>query len=204
MSFYGIIIGLKIMNFKKCKIMKMTRIKIKNLFFGVMVFGGTALMNAQTTQTDNTSSPVATNQSATNPTIENLKKLIEANPKDTESLAKLATAYQEASDFKNSVETWKKISVLLPDWSPSYYSQAYGYQSAKDDANAKIAYEKYIATVKPEEVEQSKKNLAYAYFYIAFAEKETDPNKAKEHIAKSLQYDPTNQDAVKLSTTLNS
>ena len=181
--------------------MKMTKIKINKLFLGLMLVGSAGFATAQTTQT---SEVTTTTQTVTNPAIEGLKKQIEANPKDTESLAKLATAYQEASDWKNSVETWKKISVLLPDWSPAYYSQAYAYQSAKDDANAKIAYEKYIATVKPEEVEASKKNLAYAYFYIAFAEQKSDPEKAKEHIAKSLQYDPTNQDAVKLSTTLNS
>ena len=192
------------MNFKKCKIMKMTKIKIKNLFLGLIIFGGAGLMNAQTTQTVTPNNAAVTNQAATSPVIEGLKKQIEANPKDTEALAKLATAYQEVSDWKSSVETWKKLSVLLPDWAPAYYSQAYGYQSAKDDVNAKIAYEKYIATVKPEEVEANKKNLAYAYFYIAFAEQQSDPNKAKEHIAKSLQYDPTNQDAVKLSTTLNS
>lgn len=126
------------------------------------------------------------------------------NKIEDQSLAKLANAYQEASDWTNALDTWKKISVLLPDWAPSYYSQAYVYQASKDDANAKIAYEKYIATVKPEEVEQNKKNLAYAYFYLAFSEQQTDPNKAKEHIAKSIQYDPTNQDAVKLSKALNS
>ncbi|WP_433630722.1 tetratricopeptide repeat protein [Chryseobacterium cucumeris] len=174
--------------------------KINSLFLGLILAGSVSLVNAQTTQPETSA---ATSQTA-NPTIENLKKQIEANPKDTESLAKLAAAYQDASDWPNAIDTWKKISVLLPDWAPSYYSQAYAYQSAKDDANAKIAYEKYIATVKPEEVEQNKKNLAYAYFYLAFTEQKTDPNKAKEHIAKSIQYDPTNEDAVKLSKTLNS
>ncbi|AZA83962.1 hypothetical protein C1637_15800 [Chryseobacterium lactis] len=186
--------------------MKMATVNIKNLFLGLILVGGVSFVNAQTTQTDSTQSTantVATTQQS-NPTIETLKKQIATNPKDTESLAKLATAYQEASDWTNAVATWKKISVLLPDWAPSYYSQAYAYQSAKDDANAKIAYEKYIATVKPEEVEQNKKNLAYAYFYLAFTEQQNDPNKAKEHIAKSIQYDPTNQDAIKLSKTLNS
>ncbi|RKT01983.1 tetratricopeptide repeat protein [Chryseobacterium defluvii] len=183
--------------------MKMAKMNVKNLFLGLMLVGGVSFMNAQTTQTNTNNAP-ASSQTASNPAIDGLKKQIEANPKDTESLAKLATAYQEASDWTNAVETWKKISVLLPDWAPSYYSQAYAYQSAKDDANAKIAYEKYIAAVKPEEVEQNKKNLAYAYFYIAFAEQKTDPSKAKEHIAKSLQYDPTNQDAIKLSKALNS
>ncbi|HCN48845.1 MAG TPA: hypothetical protein DIT10_07105 [Chryseobacterium sp.] len=186
--------------------MKMANVNIKNLFLGLLLAGSASFVNAQTTQADTTgktANTAAVNQTG-NPTIEGLKKQIEANPKDTESLAKLAAAYQEASDWTNAIETWKKISALLPDWAPSYYSQAYAYQSAKDDANAKIAYEKYIATVKPEEVEQNKKNLAYAYFYIAFAEQQSDPTKAKEHIAKSIQYDPTNQDAVKLSKALNS
>lgn len=180
--------------------MKMIKMNIKNLFLGLLFLGGASFVNAQTTQTNTET----TAQTSTNPTIDALKKQIETNPKDTEALAKLADAYQQASDWTNAVETWKKISALLPDWAPSYYSQAYAYQSAKDDANAKLAYEKYIATVKPEEIEQNKKNLAYAYFYIAFSEQTTDPNKAKEHIAKSIQYDPTNQDAVKLSQALNS
>ncbi|MCQ9638961.1 hypothetical protein MP478_06115 [Chryseobacterium sp. WG14] len=186
--------------------MKTVKVNIKNLFLGLILVGGTSLVSAQTTQADstkNTATTTAVSQSG-NSTIEGLKKQIEANPKDTESLSKLAAAYQDASDWTNAIDTWKKVSALLPDWAPSYYSQAYAYQSAKDDANAKLAYEKYVATVKPEEVEQNKKNLAYAYFYIAFAEQKSDPGKAKEHIAKSLQYDPTNQDAIKLSKTLNS
>ncbi|SHG08366.1 tetratricopeptide repeat protein [Chryseobacterium sp. OV279] len=188
--------------------MKMTKINIKNLFLGLILAGGASFVNAQTTQTDTatttTTTAAITTTTQSNPAIEALKKQIEANPKDTDALAKLATAYQDASDWTNAVDTWKKISALLPDWAPSYYSQAYAYQSAKDDANAKLAYEKYIATVKPAEVDQNKKNLAYAYFYIAFAEQKNDPAKAKEHIAKSIQYDPTNQDAVKLSKVLNS
>ncbi|MBB6370301.1 tetratricopeptide repeat protein [Chryseobacterium shigense] len=184
--------------------MKMVKVNIKNLFLGLLFAGTAGFANAQTTQTDSANNAAATTAQKGNPTIDGLKKQIEANPKDTDALAKLATAYQDASDWTNAVDTWKKISALLPDWAPSYYSQAYAYQSAKDDANAKLAYEKYIATVKPEEVEQNKKNLAYAYFYIAFAEQQSDPTKAKEHIAKSIEYDPTNQDAVKLSKTLNS
>lgn len=185
----------------------MIKSNIQNLFLGLMFIGTASFVNAQTTQTDSTTATKTTTttaQSTGNPTIDGLKKQIEANPKDTEALAKLAGAYQDASDWTNAIDTWKKISALVPDWAPSYYSQAYAYQSAKDDANAKLAYEKYIATVKPEEVEQNKKNLAYAYFYVAFSEQQSNPDKAKEHIAKSLQYDPTNQDAVKLSKALNS
>jgi len=181
--------------------MKMIKMNTKSMVLGLLFAGGLGLVNAQTTQTDNTAKTVQTENNAT---IDSLKKQVEANPKDANALAKLATAYQEASDWTNAIDTWKKISALLPDWAPAYYSQAYAYQSAKDDVNAKIAYEKYIATVKPEEVEQNKKNLAYAYFYLAFSEQKNNPEKAKEHIAKSIQYDPTNQDAIKLSKALNS
>lgn len=179
----------------------MIKMNAKGLFLGLLFAGGLGFINAQTTPTDNTAK---TAQTGNNAAIDGLKKQVEANPKDANALAKLATAYQEASDWKNAVDSWKKISVLLPDWAPAYYSQAYAYQSAKDDTNAKAAYEKYIATVKPEEVEQNKKNLAYAYFYLAFSEQKDNPDKAKEHIAKSIQYDPTNEDAVKLSKVLNS
>ena len=184
--------------------MKTIKINTKQLFVGLMMIGSTGALVAQTSPTDSVKVTVSTAQVQTNPVIEGLKKQVEANPKDAESLAKLATAYQDATDWQNAIATWKKISVLLPDWAPSYYSQAYSYQSAKDDVNAKLSYEKYIATVKPEEIEASKKNLAYAYYYIAFSEQKDNPNKAKEHIAKSIQYDPTNQEAVKLSQALNS
>lgn len=194
-----------IYNFKNVRNMKTIKINTKQLFVGLMMIGSTGALVAQTSpKTDSVKVTASTIQVQTNPVIEGLKKQVEANPKDAESLAKLATAYQDATDWQNAIATWKKISVLLPDWAPSYYSQAYSYQSAKDDVNAKLSYEKYIATVKPEEIEASKKNLAYAYYYIAFSEQKDNPNKAKEHIAKSIQYDPTNQEAVKLSQALNS
>lgn len=194
-----------IYNFKNVRNMKTIKINTKQLFVGLMMIGSTGALVAQTSpKTDSVKVTSSTAQVQTNPVIEGLKKQVEANPKDAESLAKLATAYQDATDWQNAIATWKKISVLLPDWAPSYYSQAYSYQSAKDDVNAKLSYEKYIATVKPEEIEASKKNLAYAYYYIAFSEQKDNPNKAKEHIAKSIQYDPTNQEAVKLSQALNS
>ena len=194
-----------IYNFKNVRNMKTIKINTKQLFVGLMMIGSTGALVAQTSpKTDSLKVTASTTQVQTNPVIEGLKKQVEANPKDAESLAKLATAYQDAIDWQNAIATWKKISVLLPDWAPSYYSQAYSYQSAKDDVNAKLSYEKYIATVKPEEIEASKKNLAYAYYYIAFSEQKDNPNKAKEHIAKSIQYDPTNQEAVKLSQALNS
>lgn len=65
----------------------------------------------------------------------------------------------------------------------------------KDKANAQASFEKFIATVKPEEVEANKQNLAYAHMYVAFALYETNKEEAKKHIAKALEYDPNNEDA---------
>lgn len=139
----------------------------------------------------------------TTPEIEGLKKQVAANPKDAEALSKLAVAYQNASDWNNSLQTWLQISTLLPEWAPAYYSHGIAYQNLKNNESAKAAYEKYVAMVKPEEVEANKKNLAYAHFFIAYALFETDKNAAKTHIAKSLQYDPSNTDAQNLSKSLN-
>ncbi len=179
----------------------------KKVIVAALFFGGLSLGFAQADSAKTQKVAITTNQvqkaATTNPAIDGLKKQIEANPNDTDAIVKLATAYQDAQDWNGALETWKKMSTLLPDWSPSYYSQAYVYQSMKDDANAKMAYEKYIAAVKPEEVEASKKNLAYANFFIAFKNQETDKELAKQQIAKSLEYDATNEEAIKLSAFLN-
>jgi tetratricopeptide (TPR) repeat protein len=178
------------------------KVIVAALFFGAVSFGFAQTDSAKTEKV-----AITTNQMETaatgNPTIDGLKKQIEANPNDTDAIVKLATAYQDAKDWNGALEMWKKMSTLLPDWAPSYYSQAYVYQSMKDDANAKTAYEKYIAAVKPEELEANKKNLAYAHFFIAYKNQETDKELAKQQIAKSLQYDATNEEAVKLSVFLN-
>lgn len=182
-----------------------TEIKIKSLVFGLSIIAANYL-TAQTTQTptdtvkNNTTTQAATGTN--NPEIEALKQKISANPNDTEALVGLATAYQNANDWTSAIETWKKITTLLPDWSPAYYSIGYANQSAKNNAGAKAAYEQYITKVKPAEIEASKQNLAYAYFFIAFQDKDTDKEKAKQYIAKSLQYDGSNQDALALSKSL--
>lgn len=181
-------------------------INTQKLFVAALFFGATAFGYAQDTIQANENATATTEQVQTtqqNPVIDALKKQIEANPNDTEAIVKLATAYQDAKDWNNALATWQKMSTLLPDWSPSYYSQAYVYQSMKDDDNAKMAYEKYIAAVKPEELEASKKNLGYAHFFVAYKLQETDKEQAKQHIAKSLQYDAGNEEAMKLNTFLN-
>ncbi|REC47029.1 tetratricopeptide repeat protein [Chryseobacterium pennipullorum] len=139
----------------------------------------------------------------TNPAIEALKKQVAANSQDSDALFKLATAYQEAKNWNGAILTWQKMSVLLPDWAPAYYSQGYSYQQAGNNDAAKIAYEKFISTVKPADMEANKQTLAYAYFAVAYMSKDADLAKAKDYVAKSLQLDPTYQDAVKLNAEIN-
>ncbi|MCY0970329.1 tetratricopeptide repeat protein [Chryseobacterium wangxinyae] len=145
----------------------------------------------------------AVDSGPTNPQIEALKKQVAANAQDSDALYKLATAYQDAKNWNGAILTWQKMSAILPDWAPAYYSLGYAYQQATNNDAAKIAYEKYIATVKPAEVEANKQTLAYAYFAVAYLSKDSDPAKAKDYVAKSLQLDPTYQDAVKLNTEIN-
>lgn len=139
----------------------------------------------------------------TNPTIEGLKKQVAANAQDTDALFKLATAYQDAKNWSGATVTWQKMSTILPDWAPAYYSLGYSYQQGGNNDAAKIAYEKYITTVKPAEVEANKQTLAYAYFAVAYLSKDSDMAKAKDYVAKSVQLDPTYQDAVKLNAEIN-
>lgn len=183
---------------KNIKVMNSKNFFIAAFFMGAVTFG-----YAQDTVKTAQSAEVQTKTTSQNPAIDGLKKQIAANPNDTEAIVKLATAYQDAQDWNNALATWKSMSTLLPDWAPSYYSQAYVYQNMKDDANAQSLYEKYIASVKPEELEASKKNLAYAHFFVAYKLQESDKEQAKQHIAKSLAFDPTNAEAVKVSEFLN-
>ncbi|WP_120214003.1 tetratricopeptide repeat protein [Epilithonimonas arachidiradicis] len=142
-------------------------------------------------------------QGATSPEIEALKAKVAANPKDTDALYKLAQEYQNVQNWNGAILTWGKMSSALPDWAPAYYSQGYAYQQAGNNDMAKASYEKFISLVKPAEIEASKQSLGYAYFFIAYMEKDANPEKAKQDIAKSLEYEPTYQDAINLQKTLN-
>ncbi|QQV01988.1 MULTISPECIES: tetratricopeptide repeat protein [Chryseobacterium] len=139
----------------------------------------------------------------TSPEVESLKKLVASNPQDSDALYKLANAYQDVKNWNGAILTWQKMSNLLPDWAPAYYSQGYAYQQAGNNEAAKLAYEKYIATLKPADVEANKKTLAYALFAVAFLEKDNDVEKAKTYLLRSLALDPTYQDAINLNAELN-
>ena len=142
-------------------------------------------------------------QGPTSPAIEALKKKIVENPSDTDSLYKLATEYQNVQNWNGAILTWGKMISALPEWAPAYYSQGYAYQQAKNNDMAKASYEKFISLVKPAEIEANKPSLGYAYFFVAFMEKDVNPEKAKQDVAKSLEYEPTYQDAINLQKALN-
>lgn len=139
----------------------------------------------------------------TNPQIEALKQQVAAKPQDTDALFKLANAYQEAKNWNGAVHTWQKMNGLLPDWAPAYYSLGYSYQQAGQNELAKLAYEKFISTVKPADMEANKETLSYAYFAVAYLIKDSDAAKAKEYAAKSVQLNPNYTDAVNLNNQLN-
>ncbi len=139
----------------------------------------------------------------TTPEIETLKKQVATSPQDTDALFKLANAYQEAKNWNGAIQSWQKMSGLLPDWAPAYYSQGYSYQQAGNNELAKIAYEKFISTVKPADLEANKETLSYAYFAVAYLVKDSDPAKAKTYAAKSVELNPAYQDAVNLNKSLN-
>lgn len=182
----------------------MKTMKIKSLFLGLSLAtaGYLQAQNTQTSDTTKTNSNAVASADTTNSSLDALQKQVASKPDDTQTLVTLATAYQDAGDWNSAIATWKKVIALIPDWAPAYYSLGYAYQSSKDNDSAKMAYEQYIAKIKPEEIESSKKNLAYAYFFVAFQEKDKDKEKAKQYIAKSLQYDSSNQDALNLSKSL--
>ncbi|MBC7556528.1 MAG: tetratricopeptide repeat protein [Chryseobacterium sp.] len=146
---------------------------------------------------------VSSNQGPTTPEIENLKKQVQTNPKDTNILFKLANSYQEAKNWDGAVLTWAKMSNLLPDWAPAYYSQAYAYQQGGNNDMAANYYQKYIDKVKPADLEANKQTLSYAYFAVAYFDKDSDMAKAKDYAAKSVQLNPNYNDAVKLNAELN-
>lgn len=139
----------------------------------------------------------------TTPKIEEFKKKVAANPQDTDALFHLANAYQEAKNWNGAILTWQKMIGLLPDWAPAYYSQGLAYQHAEQNELAVSAYEKYIAAVKPAELDANKETLSYAYFAVAYLVKDKNLDKAKDYVAKSVNLNPGYQDAINLNKQLN-
>lgn len=148
-------------------------------------------------------SQAAADAGPTTPEIEALKKKIIQNPQDTDALFKIATGYQDVKNWNGAILTWQKMINLLPDWAPAYYSQGLAYQQAGNNEMAKLSYDKFISKVKPEEEAASKDSLSYAYFAVAYLEKDSNREKAKQYAAKSVALNPTYEDAINLNKQLN-
>lgn len=148
-------------------------------------------------------SQAAADSGPTNAQVQALKAKIAANPNDTDALYALANEYQTLENWSGAILTWQKIQKLLPDWAPANYSLGFAYQQAGNNEMASVAYQKYIDTLKPAEIEANKQTLAYAYFAVAYLVQSSDPAKAKDYAAKSLQMNPTYQDAINLNKQLN-
>ena len=69
---------------------------------------------------------------------------------------------------------------------------------------AKLSYENYISKITPAEVAANKEPLSYAYFAVAYMVKDSDQQKAKAYVDKSLELNRTYQDAINLNQQLNS
>ena len=139
----------------------------------------------------------------TTPAIEAAKVKVAANPQDTNALFELANAYQAAKNYNGEIQAWQKMSGLLPDWAPSYYSQGIAYQQIEKYELANIAFQKYLDVINPADADTNRKALAYAYYTIAESVKNSDPIKAKENLDKAIMYDPTSTSALQLKQQLN-
>ena len=149
---------------------------------------------------------ISADAAGTSPEIEALKTKVAANAQDTDAIYKLAQAYQDIKNWNGAILTWQKMITLLPTWEPAYYSQGYAYQQAGSQELAASAYQKYIDTLmaKPAaDQEANKETMSYAYFAIAFIAKDSDKEKAKTNVAKSLALNPSYADALALQKTLN-
>ena len=156
-------------------------------------------------QGGNATSNAAVAAGPTNPAIEALKQQSLANPKDTDILVKLGTAYQDAKNWSGAIATWDKMISLVPTWSYSYYAKGAAYQQMENNAMAEASYQKYIDTVlasSPADQEQNKTTLSYAYYLVAFFNQQNNVAKAKDYAAKAVQLNPGYQDAVDLNTKL--
>jgi tetratricopeptide (TPR) repeat protein len=119
----------------------------------------------------------------------------------------LGRAYYNSKDYVNADSSFSKIIAAQPDLAIGYLWRARA-NTHLDPGNklwqAKGLYETYIAKVKPEDVEKSKKDLSEAYSYLAayYASKKDTAN-AKAYFQKVLEVDPTNAQAKKVLADIN-
>ncbi len=143
---------------------------------------------------------------ATNPEIDALKVKLKANNTDTEALFQLAKVYEKKNDWKGASVAWSLMSQALPNWEPGLYQKAFAMQKANDMKSAVKGYDKFIelyAKATPEKKIEMKDMVTYAHYAIAYIEQKTNKEKALTNVKKSLEYNPTDNNAILLLKQLS-
>lgn len=140
----------------------------------------------------------------TNAAIDALNKAVTTNPKDTDSLFKLATEYQNVENWKGAAYAWQRLTNELPTWESGFYGLGYAFQKAGDAPNAIASYERFVTILSgktPEEKAKAKETLATVYFNLANLTT-SDKEKSLQYINKSIETFST-PDAVALKEKLS-
>lgn len=140
----------------------------------------------------------------TNATIDGLNKQLLADPKDSDSLYKLATEYQNVENWKGAAYAWQRLTDVLPTWESGFYGLAYAFQKAGDAENAIASYERFVsilATKTPAEKEKAKETLSTVYYNLANLTK-SDKAKSLDYINKSIETFST-PEAISLKESLS-
>lgn len=118
----------------------------------------------------------------------------------------LGRAYYYSKNFISADSAFAKMVELQPNLALGYLWRAKA--NVQTDPNnekwkAKEWYEEFIAKVKPEELERSKKDLIGAFNYLAahYASKK-DCSHTKEYLLKVVEIDQNNTEAKKVLTRL--
>ena len=137
--------------------------------------------------------------------IDDLNKRIAANAKDGDALVKIGTAYYDAKNWHAAILTWDKLIALMPSWTYSYYAKGTAYQQLGKDSDAENSYQKFIDELLSQNIDkqnEQREALSYAYFLVAYYNKEINVAKAKDYVAKSIELNPHYQDSKNLSNYL--
>jgi tetratricopeptide (TPR) repeat protein len=118
----------------------------------------------------------------------------------------IGRAYYYSKDFINADSSFSKIVAAQPDLALGYLWRAKANVQTDPENKqwkSKELYETFIAKVKPEEVERSKKDLIDAYNYLAaYHASKKDCAATKACLLKVVELDPNNAQAKKVLASL--
>jgi tetratricopeptide (TPR) repeat protein len=138
--------------------------------------------------------------------ISNYQKKITIGKPNANDYFGLGRAYYFSKDYVNADTAFAQIIKSNPTLPLGYLWRAKSntqLDPSNDKGLAKPYYEKFTATVKPEEVEKNKKDLIEAYSYLGFqGMKQKDNAAAKANWQKVLELDAANEKAKKALESL--